>query len=136
LDLAKYRALFLEEAGEHLGEMSGGLLALEKEPSCADSLALVFRMAHSIKGMASSVGYDSIAEVAHRLEDVIGGYRARGGLDGPDGSALLFRGLEALETMVAQVRETGEPPARDPALVEALTPPPGPAAASAKKALP
>jgi two-component system, chemotaxis family, sensor kinase CheA len=54
VDLAKYRALFLEEASEHLAEMSRACLALEKDPANGEAIDLVFRTAHSIKGMAAS----------------------------------------------------------------------------------
>ena len=69
LDMAKYRRLFLEEAAEHLGEMGHALLELEKDTSLAEPIDTIFRMAHSIKSMAASLGYDSVTEVAHALED-------------------------------------------------------------------
>lgn len=134
MDLAKYRALFLEEADEHLAEMGRGLLALEKEPDSSEALELVFRMAHSIKGMAASIGYDAVAELAHRLEDAMEQARRRGRLEDPESIALLFRGFEGLERMVAAVRETGEPPARDAELVAALAPIAGDEAHVSKKA--
>jgi two-component system chemotaxis sensor kinase CheA len=114
VDLAKYRTLFLEEAGDHLAEMGRALLELEKEPARGDAIDLLFRMAHSIKGMAATLGYDSIAELAHRLEDHMDGYRSAGRVEPGDGVALLFRGLEGLERMVEAVRETGEAPAAAP----------------------
>jgi two-component system chemotaxis sensor kinase CheA len=122
LDLAKYRNLFLEEATDHLAEMSRGLLALEKDPAASDAIDGVFRMAHSIKGMAASLGYDAITEIAHRLEDRMQGYRSAGRVEAGEGLGVLFRGLEGLERMVAVVRESGEPPARDPALAGLLAP--------------
>jgi two-component system chemotaxis sensor kinase CheA len=121
LDLAKYRNLFLEEATEHLAEMSRALLELEKDPGRGEAIDLVFRMAHSIKGMAGSLGYESITELAHRLEDRMDVYRAAGRVDGGEGVALLFRGLEGLERMVEAVRSTGEPPPGDPELLGALS---------------
>jgi two-component system chemotaxis sensor kinase CheA len=105
LDIAKYRNLFLEEATEHLAEMSRSLLALEKEPELRESIEAVFRAAHSIKSMAASLSY-----LAHRLEDRMEGVRSAGRLGDPEDLALLFRGLQALEQMVAVVRETGEAP--------------------------
>ena len=97
LDLAKYRALFLEEATEHLAEMSSALLALEKDLGAAEPIDVAFRMAHSIKSMAASLGYDSITEVAHALEDHMEGIRAAGCVGGASALSLLFKGLEALE---------------------------------------
>jgi two-component system chemotaxis sensor kinase CheA len=115
VDLAKYRSLFLEEATEHLAEMARALLELEKEPARAEAIDLVFRMAHSIKGMAATLGYDAIAELAHRLEDHMDGYRAAGRVEAGEGLGLLFQGLAGLEQLVEVVRETGEPPAAAPA---------------------
>jgi two-component system chemotaxis sensor kinase CheA len=115
VDLAKYRNLFLEEATEHLAEMARALLELEKEPARGEAIDLVFRMAHSIKGMAGTLGYDGITELAHRLEDHMDGYRAAGRVAPGEGLGLLFRGLEGLERMVEAVRETGEAPATAPA---------------------
>ena len=122
MDIAKYRNLFLEEATEHLSEMSRSLLALEKEPELRESIEAIFRAAHSIKSMAASLSYDSIRTLAHRLEDRMEGVRSAGRLGDPEDLALLFRGLQALEQMVAVVRETGEAPgAGDPELLAALT---------------
>jgi two-component system chemotaxis sensor kinase CheA len=120
VDLAKYRALFLEEATEHLAEMSRALLALEKDPAETAAIDLVFRMAHSIKGMAASLDYGSISEVAHRLEDRMEGVRQAGRVDGGADLPLLFRALEALEAMVGAVRERGEASPADAELLGAL----------------
>ena len=121
MDMAKYRDVFLEEATEHLAEMSRALLELEKDPARAEAFDLLFRMAHSIKGMAASLEYDSITEVAHHFEDRMQVSRSAGRLRGAADLGLLFRGLEGLERMVAVVRETGEPPPADPGLARALT---------------
>jgi len=118
LDPVKYRNLFLEEATEHLAEMSRALLELEKDPRAGEALDLVFRMVHSIKGMGASLGYDAVSELAHRLEDRLGAWRGRGGIDEAEG-------LESLERMVAVVRDTGEPPPADPELVAVLAKPAG-----------
>jgi two-component system chemotaxis sensor kinase CheA len=115
MDLAKYRNLFLEEATEHLAEMARALLELEKEPERGEAIDLVFRMAHSIKGMAGTLGYGGITELAHRLEDHMDGYRTAGRVAPGEGLGLLFRGLEGLERMVEAVREHGEAPATAPA---------------------
>ena len=138
MDMAKYRVIFIEESMEHLVEMSSAMLELEKNLANVEAIDLFFRMAHSIKGMAASLQYDSIAEVAHRLEDRMQEIRSLGCIESPDELALLFRGLECLEAMVASVRETGEAPAPDPELVAVLTPgaaEPLGADASKKKAL-
>ncbi len=121
MDLAKYRALFLEEATEHLAELSRALLALEKNAADVEAIDLAFRMAHSIKGMAASLDYHGPAELGHKLEDCLAAQRAEGKVS-VRASALLFRGLEALERMVAVLRATGDPPPpADPALIAELS---------------
>lgn len=115
--MSKYRDVFLEEAAEHLAEMSRALLELEKDSAKSESIDVLFRMAHSIKGMAASLEYDSITQVAHQLEDRMHEVRGAGVAVDVASMALLFRGLEVLESMVATVRNTGEAPAEAPALL-------------------
>jgi len=123
VDLAKYRAIFVEEAAENFAEMGRALLALEKNPACGDSIDTMFRMAHSVKGMAASLDYGGIADLAHRVEDRMHVIRDRGRLLPGDEIALLFRGLEALEGMVESVKQGDAPPPADAALVVALRAP-------------
>lgn len=118
--MAKYRKLFLEEAAEHLAEISTALLALEKDSGASESIDAIFRMAHSIKSMAASLEYESIAELAHALEDRMEGVRTRGRVEAGPEMAALFQGLEGLEGMVAVVRETGEAPPHQPELVASI----------------
>jgi two-component system chemotaxis sensor kinase CheA len=122
LDLAKYRTLFLEEGSEHLAELSRALLELEKDAGSPEAIDAAFRMAHSIKGMAASLGYESIAEVAHRFEDRMARYRAAGRVDAA-GVGVLFQGLDGLERMLGAVRQTGEAPPGSPQLAAALAAP-------------
>jgi two-component system chemotaxis sensor kinase CheA len=136
LDLAKYRAIFVEDATENLGEISRALLELEKDPARTEAIDEIFRMAHSIKGMAASLDYASITEVAHRLEDRMQVHQSAGRVEGAEELSVLFRGLEGLEAMVGAVRETGEPPPPDPELAAALAAPlepPSPAEDDSKK---
>ncbi len=132
--MSKYRDVFLEEATEHLAEMSRALLELEKDAARAESIDVLFRMAHSIKGMAASLEYDAISSVAHRLEDHMQAVRAAGEAVDAEGMALLFQGLEVLERQVAHVRDTGEapPPEPEPAAPPAAAPRP-PAEGAQKK---
>ena len=120
LDLAKYRALFLEEATEHLSEISTALLEIEKDLGAAGAIDVAFRMAHSIKSMAASLDYDSITELAHALEDRMERVRSAGRVSGPEELRPLFHGLEGLEAMVGIVRETGEAPPAQAELVERI----------------
>jgi two-component system chemotaxis sensor kinase CheA len=121
MDMAKYRQVFIEESTEHLEEMSSALLGLEKNLADGEAIDLVFRMAHSIKGMAASLDYGSITQVSHGLEDRMQEIRRAGRVADIDELGVLFRGLECLESMVAAIRETGEMPPPDPALAAVLT---------------
>jgi two-component system chemotaxis sensor kinase CheA len=132
--MAKYRAVFVEEATEHLSEISRALLQLEKDPGHAEAIDLIFRMAHSIKGMAASLEYPAVTELAHRLEDRMQAVRAAGRLPAGEELSLLFRGLAGLERMVGIVRDSGQAPPAQPELVSALSAPLAAAADSKKKA--
>jgi two-component system, chemotaxis family, sensor kinase CheA len=61
---------FLEEAGERLSEMEEALLALEEQPR-EEVLHAIFRCAHTLKGLAASLGFTVLTDFAHGLEDVL-----------------------------------------------------------------
>jgi two-component system, chemotaxis family, sensor kinase CheA len=118
-DMSRYVGLFVAEAVEHLEALSRDLVSLEREraPETVDSL---FRHAHSVKGMAASMGLEGIATLAHRVEDLVEALRKD---DGTLGRAVVDLMLEATDTMRSQVRAAGagqpsEPPA---ALLERLS---------------
>jgi two-component system chemotaxis sensor kinase CheA len=121
MDMAKYRQVFIEESTEHLAEMSSALLGLEKNLADGEAIDLVFRMAHSIKGMAASLEYDSVTQVSHGLEDRMQEIRRAGCVADTEELGVLFRGLDCLDTMVAAIRDTGEVPPPEPALAAVLT---------------
>jgi two-component system chemotaxis sensor kinase CheA len=123
LDMAKYRRIFLEESSDHLGEVGRALLDLEKEMANGEAIDTIFRMAHSMKSMAASLGYEPVAELAHRLEDRMEGVRAAGCVRDHEELALLFRGLESLEAMVAEVNDDCELTPPPPELIDALSSP-------------
>jgi two-component system, chemotaxis family, sensor kinase CheA len=118
--MAKYRRIFLEEATDHLGEMSHALLGLEKELAGTESIDTLFRMAHSIKSMAASLGFEPIADLAHKMEDRMEGVRRTGRVRDPAELAVLFQALEALEGMVAAVAAERNPNPADDALLARL----------------
>src|SRR5260370_12075539 len=69
-DLSKYLGLFVSEATEHLESLAADLVKLEKDPT-RDRIDSTFRHAHSVKGMAASMGFARTAELAHHLEDLV-----------------------------------------------------------------
>ena len=113
MDMAKYKVVFIEESVEHLAEIGSALLELEKEPVQIEAIDLIFRMAHSIKGMAASLEYEKIAAAAHRLEDRMDAIRSAGKVAAGKELAELFAHLEVLESMIGVVRDTGAEPADD-----------------------
>jgi two-component system chemotaxis sensor kinase CheA len=112
VNLEKYRALFVEEAAEHLAEMARALASVAAaggEHETREAIDVLFRMTHSIKGMAASLDYTSVATLAHRLEDWLDGLREHGTICA-QGLSLAQESLHALEAMVALVEESGTPP--------------------------
>jgi two-component system chemotaxis sensor kinase CheA len=107
MDPAKYRALFITESREHVEGLSRCLLALEKTPADRGALDELFRHAHSVKGMAAAMGYDPLAQLSHRLEDLADLAR-RGAAFDQEVVDLWLQGLDALTAMVAQVQSGHE----------------------------
>ena len=75
MDLSKYVDLFLSEGREHIAELNGALIELDRTPSSDDSIAVAFRAAHSIKGMAAAMGYARVTDRANSLETSLDGVR-------------------------------------------------------------
>jgi two-component system chemotaxis sensor kinase CheA len=121
LNLEKYKTLFVDEAGDHLQEMSRALAALSAgdEPA-AEAIDTLFRMAHSIKGMAASLDYGAVSSLAHKLEDWMEPLRAGKAAFDAGSLGLLAQAIAALEEMVACVDESGEAPAPRADLIERL----------------
>jgi len=99
MDMSKYREMFLTEAREHLGNMSRTVVTLEKDPSNREGIDSLFRHAHSIKGMAASMGYERTAELAHCLEDLMDGFRKTGTVP-PEAVDRLLDGIDLLEGLL------------------------------------
>jgi two-component system chemotaxis sensor kinase CheA len=124
MDLEKYRRLFVDEANDHLVEMSQALTTLEggaPRQETEEAIDTLFRMAHSIKGMAASLDYGAVASLAHRLEDWMEPLRWGAGQPEDAGLGLVSKVLRGLEQMVTTVDSTGEAPDPRADLVELLT---------------
>ncbi len=103
MDTSKYKALYLQESGEHLSGIEEGLLALEKNPGAGvDNL---FRHYHSIKGMSASMGYEPIQKLAHRQEDLLDRMRQKKLALSGEMIAALFACLDGLKTLLRLVEE-------------------------------
>lgn len=110
MDMSKYRDLFLSETKEHLSHMSRILIELEKNPHNRAEADALFREAHSIKGMAASMGFTRTAELAHALEDLMDGFRKAGDVP-PEAVDRMLLGMDLLEALVEDI--TAERPERE-----------------------
>ena len=117
--MSRYLGLFVAEASEHLEALGRDLVSLEGTPT-AETVDSLFRHAHSVKGMSASMGLEPIAQLAHRVEDLVDVARRVPGSLGRERVDLL---LLATDTMLALVRGTGEgnAPAQQPELLGKLS---------------
>jgi two-component system chemotaxis sensor kinase CheA len=69
-DMDAYRDVFMSETAEFIQGITDGLLALEQNPSDGEPLEVIFRGAHSLKGMSAAMGYDRTAELTHKMESL------------------------------------------------------------------
>jgi two-component system, chemotaxis family, sensor kinase CheA len=102
MDMSKYREMFLSETREHLDNMNRLILALEKQPEDRPGVDALFREAHSIKGMAASMGYPQMTSLGHNLEDFLDQFRSAGELPGHAFDRLLA-GVDLLEQLLEDI---------------------------------
>lgn len=105
MDVSQYMAMFLEESMENLQTLNEALLDLEQEPNNIDKLNEIFRVAHTIKGMAATMGYNSIAELTHKMEDVLSEFREGKLKVTRNVVTVLFDCLDTLERMVSNIED-------------------------------
>src|SRR6059058_283621 len=100
MDLSQYAELFLAESREHLSVCNQLLLDWERAPANPAPVAGLFRAVHTVKGMAPTMGYARVTDVAHRTENLLDLLR-RGARPATDELLqLLFRARDALENAV------------------------------------
>ena len=105
MDTSQYLSMFLEESRENLRVLNDTLLDLEQEPNDLDKIAQIFRVAHTIKGMAATMGFATIAELTHKMEDVLSKFRDGQLKITADVVTVLFKCLDMLERMVDKVED-------------------------------
>jgi two-component system, chemotaxis family, sensor kinase CheA len=71
MDTQRYKELFLSEAQEHIDSLDSGLLTLEKNPHDPTLIKELMRHSHTLKGMASTMGYGEISNLAHSFEGML-----------------------------------------------------------------
>src|SRR5258707_15323463 len=100
MDLSQYAELFLAESREHLSACNQLLLDWERSPANLAPVGGLFRAVHTVKGMAATMGYARVTDLAHRAENLLDLLR-RGGRPATDELLqLLFRSRDALEQAV------------------------------------
>ena len=105
MDTSQYMNMFLEESMDNLQTLNESLLDLEQDPSDVDKLNQIFRVAHTIKGMAATMGFGDIAELTHTMEDVLSEFRDGELKVTQDVVTVLFDCLDTLERMVTNIEE-------------------------------
>ncbi len=120
MDLAKYAALFVSESREHLQSCNQLLLAWERDPEATAPVDGLFRAVHSLKGMAATMGFAPLAELAHRAENLLDAIRGGKVAVKPEHFELLFRSVDELEDGVARATTGKGLRAEAASLVKAL----------------
>ena len=103
-----HRKAFVAESEEGITELNNALLDLESDPDDDDAMDSIFRIAHTLKGNASAMGYESVSELAHEMEDLLDEVR-EGDIDVDiELMDLLFDSVDYLDAMVSDIAEDGE----------------------------
>lgn len=103
MDVSQYLEIFIDETKEHLQSLNEQLLILEKEPENEDTINEIFRSAHSLKGMAGTMGYKRMQRLTHDMENVFSEIRAGKMKVKAELVDVLFKGLDALESYLDRI---------------------------------
>ena len=125
MDMSQYKSLFLTEAREYLKTINDTVVSLEQSPSDRAAIDSLFRGAHSLKGMAASMEYAYVVDVAHSMEDLM--IRVRDGALAFDSGVadLLLEGADLIEGLLNDVEQEIEqrrPPADFPRRLSSYAP--------------
>ena len=106
MDVSQYLEIFLDETGEHLQNLSDQLMILESEPENEDTINEIFRAAHSLKGMAGTMGYKRMQNLTHDMENVFSEIRNGKMKVTSHLIDILFKTLDALEEYKDNIQNT------------------------------
>lgn len=108
MDVSQYLEIFLDETKEHLQSLSDQLMNLEQDPGNMDTINEIFRAAHTLKGMAGTMGYKRMQTLTHDMENVFS--EVRNGTFQADGNMIdvLFQCLDALEEYTENIQNTSD----------------------------
>lgn len=106
--MSQYLEIFIDESKEHLQTMNEILLVLEGDVENLSHLGEIFRVAHTIKGMSGTMGFTKVADLTHKMENVLD--LVRNGVLKVDSAIVdvLFECFDALEEYIDNLEKTGK----------------------------
>lgn len=108
MDTNQYLEVFIDESKEHLQSCSESLLILEQDPENTAIVNDIFRNAHTLKGMSATMGYEDIADLTHKMENVLDGIRNDKIKVTPELLDVVFESVDHLEEMVGDIASGGD----------------------------
>lgn len=108
MDVSQYLEIFIDETSEHLQSLSDCIMSLEKEPDDKDTINEIFRAAHSLKGMAGTMGFKRMQHLTHDMEDVFQEVRSDKITVTSKMIDILFKCLDALDKYLETIKETSD----------------------------
>ncbi len=108
MDVSQYLEIFIDESSEHIQTLSDCIMTLEQEPENKDTINEIFRAAHSLKGMAGTMGFKRMQHLTHDMENVF--QEVRSDKIKVDSSMidLLFKCLDAIDSYVENIKATSD----------------------------
>ncbi|GFN31874.1 chemotaxis protein CheA [Paenibacillus xylaniclasticus] len=120
MDMNAYLSMFIDESNDHLQALNENLLKLENDPGDISIVQVIFRSAHTLKGMSATMGFEDLASLTHEMENVLDLVRnSKLAMDSFIFDTL-FKGLDALEAMVQDIVGGGTGKADVSSIVAAL----------------
>jgi len=108
MDVSQYLEIFIDESNEHLQNLNTQILNLETEPENMDTINEIFRAAHSLKGMAGTMGYKRMQNLTHDMENVFSEVRNGHIKVAPGMIDILFQCLDALDEYVTNIKDSAD----------------------------
>lgn len=108
MDTSQYLDIFIDETKEHIQTLSDQIMIIEKEPDDSDAIAEIFRSAHSLKGMAGTMGFKRMQRLTHDMEDVFSAVREGKMRVNASLVDILFKGLDAVQEYLDTIQETSD----------------------------
>lgn len=108
MELSQYLEVFIEESKENLQTCNEQLLELEKNPEDLTIVNEIFRSAHTLKGMSATMGYEDLANLTHKMENVLDAIRNEKIKVSPEILDVVFKSVDDLEAMVFSIADGGD----------------------------